>query len=134
MFFLLTDQKSRCRIMKHFKITLLPFLSNNAKKTSIIPGLKSSLLTSLGQIADDRCTIVLDKRKLFALKNKQLVLKGNRNFYDGLWDIPVQKTNISPNNYVVPPTPAALYPVQTTKSCNIITKQKSQKSTIQRHG
>ena len=75
-------------------IPLSPLLSNNAKKASIIPGLMSSSLISLGQIVDDDCTFILDKKKLVAVKNKDIVLTGIRNFNDGLWDIPVHK-NIS---------------------------------------
>ena len=57
-------------------IPLSPLLSKNAKKALIIPGLKSSSLISLGQIADDGCTIILDKKKLIAVKDQDIVLTG----------------------------------------------------------
>ena len=72
-------------------IPLSPLLSNQATKASIIPGLTSSSLISLGQIADDGCTILLNKKKLFAIKDKDIVMQGTRNLDDGLWDIPVYK-------------------------------------------
>ena len=65
-------------------IPLLPLLSSNATKASVIPGLKSALLISLGQIAEDDRTILLDKSCLVAVKQKQIVLIGKRNIYDGL--------------------------------------------------
>ena len=100
------------------EIPLSPLLSSKAQKTSIIPGLKSSSLISLGQIADDGCTIVLNNRKLFALKKKEIVLEGNRNFYDGLWDIPIRKSNLVADNYKMPRTHPGLYPVRTSQACN----------------
>ncbi len=72
-------------------IPLSPLLSNNALKALIIPGLKCSLLISLGQIVNDYCSIILDRRKLVAIKNNDIVLRGVQNFNDGLWDIPVHK-------------------------------------------
>ena len=44
------------------------FLSTQAKKASIMPGLKSSSLISIGQLADEDCTILLDKKSSSPLK------------------------------------------------------------------
>lgn len=56
-----------------------------------MPELKISSLISLGQLADDLCSIFFNKRKLFAIKEEEIVLEGDRNICDGLWDIPVYK-------------------------------------------
>ena len=74
-------------------------LSTTAKNAIVLPALKSSSLISLGQLCDDNCKIELHKRELKVCKNKQSMLKGNRNYQDGLWDIPITKTSIIDDNY-----------------------------------
>lgn len=91
-------------------------LSETAREATVLPALKSSSLISLGQICNDKCTIILDKDKLVALKNnrvlhhyenKDVILRGHRNLQDGLWDIPithdVAKHHITSDNFLVPP-------------------------------
>ena len=49
----------------------IPFsskLSESAKDASILPGLESSSLVSLGQLCDDDCEILLNKKSLFVIK------------------------------------------------------------------
>ena len=49
----------------------IPFsakLSASAKDASILPGLESSSLVSLGQLCDDDCEILLNKKSLFVIK------------------------------------------------------------------
>ena len=108
-------------------IPLSPLLSNNARKASIIPGLTSSSLISLGQIVDDNCTIILDKKKLVAIKNKEIVLSGIRNSNDGLWDIPVHKKYISPVNYALPNIHASMYPTRSYNECELQSSPTSKK-------
>ena len=93
-------------------IPLSPLLSTSAKEATILPELKSSSLISLGQLADDGCTILLTKRYLTAIKYKRIVLKGHRNIYDGLWDIPIQKTILHQNNFRMPNSHSAIYAVR----------------------
>ena len=81
------------------QLSLHQKLSTTAKNVLVLPALKSLLLISLGQLYDDNCKIELDKRELKVLKNKQLMLKGNRNYQDGLWDIPITKHSIIDDNY-----------------------------------
>ena len=70
---------------------ILP-LSNNLSPTAqtahVIPELHSSLV-SLGQLADDDCSVVLNKHKLSVFKNFKCILTDTRNTTDGLWDIPI---------------------------------------------
>ena len=62
-------------------------LSSAAKMATVLPGLKTSSLISMGQLCDDDCNILLTKKHLFAVKNNHVVLTGRRNHHDGLWDI-----------------------------------------------
>ena len=84
-------------------------LSENARTAVILPGLKSSSLISFGKLCDDDCDILLNKRKMYAVKNDEIVLEGDRNFRDRLWDIPVQKTELSPTIITNTPQHAGLY-------------------------
>ena len=86
-----------------------------------MPELKNSSLISLGQLADDGCSILLNKTKLFAIKENAIVLTGERNIQDGLWDIPVYKKVLSDSNWLTPPLHPALYPARgnLTSTCNI---------------
>lgn len=70
-------------------------LSTTAQKAMILPNLHSSSLISIGQLCDDGCSILLDKNKLWAIKNNIKILEDTRNQKDGLWDIPIGKTTIS---------------------------------------
>jgi hypothetical protein len=83
----------------------LPFsseLSPKAKKTAIFANLQHSLI-SLGQLCDDDCEIILNKKKLYAMKKNKIILQGTRSTNgDGLWDIPIQ-TN-QRNHPIIQPT------------------------------
>ena len=72
-------------------LQLSSHLSDKAQQTTVLPGLKSSSLVSLGQLCDDECKIMLTKDHLFAAKNNQVILHGTRNQDDGLWGIPLPK-------------------------------------------
>ena len=45
-----------------------------------------------------------------AIKNNNIVLNGIRNPTDGLWDIPVTKHAITPQNYDLPRISPGIYP------------------------
>ena len=90
-------------------LTLHHDLSRQAQVGTVLPQLRSSSLLSLGQLCDDGCDVVLNKRKLYAIKDKEVILQGFRNTTDGLWDIPVAKKQVQPDNYITPPSHAALY-------------------------
>ena len=59
-------------------------LGIKAQQASILPCLKSSSLISLGQLCDDDCKILLDKKSLFVVKDKELIMEGYRNIHDSL--------------------------------------------------
>ena len=50
------------------------------------------MLISLGKLCDDDRVAILDKNEIDILKGKRLILKGNGNNKDGLWDIPISIT------------------------------------------
>jgi hypothetical protein len=69
---------------------LLPLhhgLSKTAKTAHVLDGMTNSSLISIGQLCDDDCIAILDKRRLQVFKNSKCILLGPRNKTDGLWDI-----------------------------------------------
>ena len=107
------------------QLPLSPLFSSRAKKAIILPGLKSASLISIGQLCDDNCTVLLNKRKLLAIKEKQVILEGSRNYSDGLWDITIYKTNIQDSNYFTPKIHLSIYPSRNEEAINcIITNNK----------
>ena len=85
-------------------LPLNPQLSPKACTANILPQLHTSLI-SLGQLADDNCTIILNKKFLFVLKNFKCILSGHRNITDGLWDIPLHNPsyiNTQKLNVIIP--------------------------------
>ena len=70
-------------------LPLPTLLSPTARLGHVFNGLTNSSLLSIGQLFDDDCVAVFDKKHLKVLKNQQLVLQGNRNLTDGLWDVPM---------------------------------------------
>ena len=57
----------------------------------------------------------------------KIVLEGHQNIRDGLWDIPVHKSNIIPNNFQMPHLHPSIYVAQRkkeTEKCAITTHNK----------
>jgi hypothetical protein len=55
-------------------------------------------LISIGQLCDDNCVAVLDKKQIQVFKNNDCILKGDRNPTDDLsWDIALPLTPPSPS-------------------------------------
>ena len=92
------------------QLSLSPELSSNAQETMVLPKLTSSNLISLGQLCDDNCNIILNKKEMCAIKNNKIILKGYRNLKDGLWDIPIKKSTITTQCCESPPMHPSLYP------------------------
>ena len=94
---------------KQGSINISPHLSSIAQNATVLQNLNSSSLISLGQICDDKCTIVMNSSKLYATKTKNISIKvdennkimhGNRNCIDGLYDIEVHPK--IKENYILP--------------------------------
>jgi hypothetical protein len=71
------------------QLTLHPRLSAKAQTAHGLDGITNASLVSIGQLCDDNCIAVLDKKQLKVFKNNECVLKGARNQHDGLWDIAI---------------------------------------------
>ena len=84
-------------------------LSKTAQIAAIVPELRSFSLLSLDQFSDYECDILLSKKKMYVIKDNELILQGTRKKLDGLWDIPVYKIEITTDNFKTPKTNAALY-------------------------
>ena len=123
------------RATEQGKIPLSPLISTNVKEATILPRLKSSSLISLGQLADDGCTMVLDSQDLTAIKIQKNVLQGKRNFRAGLWDIPIQKTSFTKNIFSMPKIHPSMYSTrinQDQEKCAIIIRHSSTKLPIKK--
>ena len=64
----------------------LPLLSSSATKAHTFQDLKTSLL-SIRQLCDDGCVAIFTNQKMYIMKNKTLIIQGDRNKQDGLWDV-----------------------------------------------
>ena len=62
-------------------------LTPQAQSTQIIPAITNSSLLSIGQLCDDNCTAVFNKRDVKIYKDNDIIVKGQRSLHDGLWDI-----------------------------------------------
>ena len=91
------------------KLPLHSDLSSTALTAAILPGLQSSSLISLGQLCDDNCDILLNKKSLFVMKDNQLMMEGFRNKGDKLWDIPVRNPNLLRAKHKTKSNHAGLY-------------------------
>ena len=77
-------------------VGMLPYkhsLSTKAITANVLPNLHSASLISLGQLCDDNCDVNLNKTSIRVDKNNKTILRGVRNYTDGLWDIHIP-TNI----------------------------------------
>ena len=70
----------------------LPLHENLNIKGLVYPHLNNISLLSIGQLCDNGCIAIFDKKLLHIIKNGKLVLNGKQNISDGLWDIPSKNT------------------------------------------
>ena len=73
-------------------------LSKQAQRARILPSLCSASLISLGQLADDGCTSIIKGNTLQVLKNGELILQGQRNPNDNLYNVPIYPDH--PNSFI----------------------------------
>ena len=105
------------------QLSLNSKLSLSAQKATILPNLKSSSLISLGQLCDDDCEILLNKKRLYVVKDKDVILQGHRNYDDGLWDIPLNNESPLQASIVNPKTHAGLYTITGHRSHQSLRKK-----------
>ena len=70
-------------------------LSHQAKQAAVLTDLHSASLISFGQLCDDNCKVLLDKKKCYVMKDQELILQGTRNYNDGLWDITLPQHDLN---------------------------------------
>ena len=90
-------------------VPLLNKLLKQAQQAMILKNLKSSSLASMIHLCDDDCMVVLTKNKLSVIKDKEILLSGTQNRKDDLWDIPIWKRKITPENFQKRQTHPAMY-------------------------
>ena len=69
------------------QIKLFNSLPSTAQKAYILPNLTNVSLVSVGQLCDNHCTVEFNKYFCDIKHKNNLILKGTRNFMDGLYDI-----------------------------------------------
>ena len=68
-------------------IPLAPQLKAPATTGNILHGLKSGTLISIGKLCDDDCIALFTKYHVHIVKNGEVIIKGKRDFNNGLWQI-----------------------------------------------
>jgi hypothetical protein len=77
----------------HLPISNIP---KQATQAHVFKDLQSASLLSVGQLCDSDCTAVFTKTDLQIFDtNKQVIIRGTRNFQDGLWDVHLQQPSPS---------------------------------------
>ena len=61
---------------KHGSLPLPSTLSPSETIATIVPGLKSSSILSLGKLCDDVCNVLLNKQNMYEIKDKEVVIEG----------------------------------------------------------
>ena len=72
---------------KHGYLPQPSILSPVSTITTIVPGLKSSSLLSLGHLFDYGCNLILNKQRIYTIKDKAVMVKGEQDRRNSLWDI-----------------------------------------------
>ena len=99
----------KLRAIENDLLPLHYLLSEHAKKAHILEGLSYVSLLSIGKLCDDDCVAVFDKTHLCIYKQGILIIKGQRNWTDGLWDINIK-------------------PIRPQQSVNVITRKDKTKN------
>jgi hypothetical protein len=84
---------------------LLPFhpsLSNKVKTAHVLDGITNASQISVGQLCDNDCIAVIDKKLIKIFKNNKCILEGQRNTRDGLWDIAIPSADARPPHQAPP--------------------------------
>ena len=76
----------------------LPLHSDLKLKSLVYPQLASESLLSVGQICDTGCMVLFHEKGLLIFKNNKILLSGNRNPIDQLYDIPFPNQKM---NYII---------------------------------
>ena len=107
----------------HLPIAKLP---DHATESNTFKDLHSASLLSIGQLCDTGCSALFTKQNLKVFNDdKELVLTGQRNYSDGLWD--VKLSSLQP---AIPPPPSPMSLPPAPSAHVILTKFDKPKSTL----
>ena len=109
------QDNTEMRAIASGELPLSTKLSTTAKEAYSLPNLWSLSLIALGKLCNDDCKVVLMQDDLVVIKDEDIILKGKRNRTDNLWDIPIEKTQLTANNYMTPGTNSGMYMRKRTK-------------------
>ena len=71
--------------LTHISTLQLPGLSKLGRQIHIFPKMQTDPLISLGVLCDNEFPITLDKQAMSIHKNREEIIKGNRNKKTGMW-------------------------------------------------
>jgi len=71
------------------QVPLAPQLSASAQHGHVLNGLKTGSLISIGQLCDDDCAAIFTKFNVKIIKDGNIIITGNRDPQNGLWNIPL---------------------------------------------
>ena len=79
-------------------------------------------------MCDDNCRMILNSKKLVAIKENTIIVQYIRNPHDGLWDILVAKSSIIDHNFTTPVHPGVYPSLNLNKNAraNVIQRSKPQ--------
>eukprot|EP00978_Attheya_sp_CCMP212_P006284 scaffold14236_cov54-Attheya_sp.AAC.6 len=75
----------------------IPGLPAAASESHIFPSLTSGSLLSIGQLCDHNCDVHFNKKNVLIQHENALILKGDRQPLNGLWDIPIAPLPVANN-------------------------------------
>ena len=62
----------------------LPLHKNVTLPSLVYPALNNKSLLSIGQLCDEDCVVIFDKKLFSIIENNKVILQGNRNLRDSL--------------------------------------------------
>ena len=81
------------KVTEQGNLNLHKNLPYKASRAYILPILSNEFLLSVGQLCDYDCTVLFDKYFCDIHHKNKLILQGERNFNDGLYDVPLPPHN-----------------------------------------
>ena len=103
-------------------------LSTKATTVQVFKNLTSSSLLSVGQLCDDGCKVNFNDRQMLVSKDKHIIMTGQRNNQDGLYDV-----SMSQNNATQPVHPSTSSSSQPVYKANVIIQKSQTKSDLAKY-
>ena len=80
------------------QVPLAPQLSESAQHGRVLNGLKTGSLISISQLCDDDCAAIFTKFNVKIIKDGNIIITGNRDPQNGLWNIPLVPKSFLPTS------------------------------------